>query len=159
VSSRADFPYVRPVTVTPADGDVQGHLNNVAAVRLFQDLRVQFVLERLAPGAVALYDDVVVVVADQHVHYASQGSLDETYTGGLRVLGRTDKAYCYDEILWAGERVVARCRLVELFVSRSTGRVMTLPDEFVERLSAAAGRSVPHLTELPLPRLAWDDVP
>lgn len=152
----AGYAYATALEVSNDDLDVQGHLNNVAIVRLMQELRVGYVRERLAPGRLALYDDVVVVTADVHVSYLSQGRPGEAYAGAASIVARTDKAYCYDEVLIArqDDRVVARARVVELWLSRTTGRVIPLPDTFLAMLEATEPRPV-QVGALPLPRIDW----
>ena len=152
----AGYAYTADLAVTDDDLDVQRHLNNVAIVRLFQELRVGYVQTHMAPGRLVLFDEVVVVTADVHVSYLSQGMPGEAFRGGARVLARTEKAYCYDEVVVAAadRRVIARARVVELWLSRETGRVIALPEGFVEMLERAEGRSV-LVDELPVPRIDW----
>lgn len=150
------YAFTSDLALLDGDLDVQGHLNNVAVYRLFQELRVGYVQQRLAPGRLDIYDDVVVVTADAHVSYLSQGLPGEAYAGGAGIVARNDNAYCYDEVIVAvsDRRVIARARVVELWVSRSTGRVIPLSSAFLERLDATEPRPVPVGT-LPLPRITW----
>jgi acyl-CoA thioesterase FadM len=156
----AGYAFVTDLAVGDGDLDVQGHLNNVAIVRMMQDLRVGYVRERLAPGRLAIYDDVIVVTADVHVSYLSQGMPGDTYAGASSIVARNERAYCYDEVVVVrdGARVVARARVVELWLSKATGQVMALPEPFLAMLDAAEPRPV-KVGTLPLPRIDWSAAP
>jgi acyl-CoA thioesterase FadM len=149
------YAFTMSLVVGDDDLDVQGHLNNVAIVRLMQELRVGYVSRKLAPGRLALFDDVIVVTADVHVSYLSQGMPGDTYVGAASIVARNDKAYCYDEVVVTADgRVIARARVVELWLSRQSGRVIPLPETFVSMIDAAERRPV-TVGDLPLPRIDW----
>lgn len=150
------YRFVIDVAVSDTDLDMQRHLNNAAIVRLFQELRIAYIQDHVVRRRLGMYDGTVVVVADLHCHYESQGSAEDSYRGGTAIVARTEKAYCYDQVLVAGaeERVVARCRVVELFTDGR--RVVPIPEPWWAEVERAEGREIPTTTELPLPRVRWD---
>src|SRR5439155_25074355 len=114
----AGFRFVVPVVPEGADYDAQGHLNNAAIVRIFNDLRVAYVQQRLdVRWREHLFGEgLVVVAAEVHVLYESEGRPDEDYIGAMRYVRREGRAAIIEQRLVeaTAARAVARAWIVQL---------------------------------------------
>ncbi|MBV8952424.1 MAG: thioesterase family protein, partial [Actinobacteria bacterium] len=123
------------------DFDAQGHLNNVAAVRYFQDLRIAFVMDRLAPRWTDHLRDhgLVLVARELHVLYETEGMPGERFVGAVRIRLRQGKAGIMEERLVESRtgRAVARAWLVQLLVR--DGRAVDYPDWYWDLLAETQG--------------------
>jgi acyl-CoA thioesterase FadM len=135
--------------------DMQGHLNNAAIVGLFSELRM-FYMREIAGGIRRhlVPDGVVVGVRDLFVRYESEGMPGEQVRGGCRIVGRSNRAYLFDEIIAAGNRVIARAAVVECVIDRAAGKAIEVPAALWEWFESVEGRSMP-VAPLPVPRLDW----
>jgi len=143
---RADgYRFVVRVEPAVSDFDEQGHLNNAATVRLFNDLRVVFVRGKVGAGWVEVLrrDKIVVAARELHVLYESEGLPGEAFVGGLRYLRREGKAAVLEERLVEAStgRSVARAWVVQLLVQH--GKVVDWPEAYFVRVAAIQGREIP----------------
>jgi acyl-CoA thioesterase FadM len=143
---RADgYRFVVPVVPEPSDFDAQGHLNNAATVRLFNDLRIAYVQGEVGFQWVeTLQRDALVVAARElHVLYESEGLPGETFVGGMRYVRREGKAAVLEERLVEATtgRAVARAWVVQLLVQN--GEVVDWPDTYFSRVTEIEGREIP----------------
>ncbi len=152
--------YVAPAPTTDAHYDMQGHLNNAAALSLFNDLRIGYITHVVGGAWPAGLDmgNRIFAVADLFCSFLSEGFPGESYLGGTRIIGRTRVAWCYDQVLVAeaDRRVLARARVVHLVVDRAAGGVVPVPEEFWALVEQAEGHPIPPAAQLPVPRLTWD---
>ncbi|HEY7137918.1 MAG TPA: thioesterase family protein [Acidimicrobiia bacterium] len=148
VLSDDGYSFVSPIDTLEDDFDAQGHLNNVAAVRYFQDLRIGYVMTRLAPRWTEhLRDERLVLVARElHVLYETEGMPGESFVGAARVRTRQGRAGIMEERIVEARtgRPVARAWVVQLLVR--DGRVVDYPDWYWELLERSEGAPV-HLVE------------
>jgi acyl-CoA thioesterase FadM len=156
VSVFEGYPHVAVVEVPEGAYDEQGHLNNVAVLRLFEQLRRQYMFatghlrrEMLPPGT-------VVGVREMVCSYVTEAMPSEELRGGCRVLGRSHRSYLFDEVLAAGDRVVARVRVLECVIDRAAGRAIEIPADFWSIFERMEGRPMPP-GPLPFPRTDWPD--
>lgn len=144
VLARDGYRFCTTLTSTADDFDQQGHLNNVAAVRYFQDLRIAYVMARLAPRWTGHLRDggLVLVARELHVLYESEGMPGERFVGAARVRIRQGKAGIMEErLVEVGTgRAVARAWVVQLVVR--SGRVVEYPDWYWDLLATAEGEPV-----------------
>jgi acyl-CoA thioesterase FadM len=146
VALRADgYRFVVDVVPEPADFDGQGHLNNAATVRFFNDIRGSYVRDEVGPEFVSSLrtDRLVLAAKEVHVLYESEGMPDESFVGGQRYLRREGKAALLEERLVEAStgRGVARAWVLQLLVQ--DGRVIEWPAVYFERVAAIEGRSIP----------------
>jgi acyl-CoA thioesterase FadM len=138
------YGFVASLTSTAGDFDAQGHLNNVAAVRYLQDLRVGFVMARLAPRWTDHLQahGLVLVARELHVLYETEGFPGESFVGAARVRIRQGKAGIMEERIVedATGRAIARAWVVQLLVR--AGRVVEYPDWYWDLLERAEGEPV-----------------
>lgn len=130
---------------TIADFDGQGHLNNAATVRLFNDARVTFVHDHVGSW---WRDEIareryVVAAREVHVLYESEGRPDEAFVTALRYVRREGKALVLEQRLLERQtaRPVARAWVVQLLVQ--DGEVVEWPRSYVERVEEIGDRSLP----------------
>jgi acyl-CoA thioesterase FadM len=139
------YRFVIPMATVDDDFDQQGHLNNAATVRLFNDLRVAYVRGEVGFAWVeTLRRDALVVAAKEvHVLYESEGFPDESFVGGMRYVRREGKASVLEERLVEATtgRPVARAWVVQLLVQ--TGAVVDWPDIYFARVAEIEGRAIP----------------
>jgi acyl-CoA thioesterase FadM len=138
------YRFVVPVEPAPADYDRQGHLNNAAIVRIFNDVRIAYVQERLDAiwrehlGA----EGLVVVAREVHVLYESEGVPGEAYVGAMRYVRREGRAAIIEQCLTeaSAARVVARAWVVQLLVR--DGKVVDWPDFYFRLVAAVEGAEI-----------------
>jgi acyl-CoA thioesterase FadM len=144
---RADgFCAVFDVEPIDADRDVhQDHLNNTAAVRMFNELRVAYVATYLTPDWVRYLraNANTVVVREMHALYESEGWMHERFVGGIRWAERRGKAGLVEQRLVEATtgRALARAWVVQLMVAPDG--VAAFPDFFWEMVAAVEGAPVP----------------
>ena len=145
------FRFVIDVEPAPDDFDAQGHLNNAATVRLFNDLRVAYVREEVGDAWVEVLrrDELVVAAREVHVLYESEGLPGESLVGALRYLRREGKAAVLEQRLAEATtgRAVARAWVVQLLVRGGT--VVEWPESYFSRVAAIDGRVIPVLPRRP----------
>jgi acyl-CoA thioesterase FadM len=143
------FGTVFDVLPIPEDADeYQDHLNNTAAVRMFNDLRVAYVAARFAPDwpRYVRRSGLTLVVRELHVAYDSEGWMHEKYVGATRVDQRRGKSLILDQRLVEATsgRSLARAWVLQLLVG-TDGRVIEFPDLYFELATKAQGAPVPEL--------------
>ena len=149
---RADgYNFVVDITTTAADFDQQGHLNNAATVRLFNDIRRQYVREEVGAEFVAMIHSEQLMVAAKEVHvlYESEGMPGESFVGAQRYVRREGKAAVLEQRLVEAStgRAVARAWVLQLLVQR--GSVIAWPDAYFSRVTAIEGREIPIIPRRP----------
>ncbi len=80
---RDGYRFVAPVVTRADDFDAQGHLNNAATVRLFNDMRVAYVHGRVGPWwpEQIRANGFVIAAREVHVLYESEGLPGEHFVG------------------------------------------------------------------------------
>jgi acyl-CoA thioesterase FadM len=145
------YQFVAPVVATDTDFDAQGHLNNAATVRLFNDMRIAYVHGRVGPWwpEAIRANGFVIAAREVHVLYESEGLPGERFLGGMKYVGRDGKAAVLEQrIVEAGTgRSIARAWVVQLLVR--SGAVVDWPERYFERVAEIEGRELP-----PRPRSA-----
>ncbi len=149
------YRFVVPVETAAADFDAQGHLNNAATIRLFNDLRIAYVRGEVGPAWVDRLqrDRLVVAAREVHALYESEGRPGESYVGGMRYVRREGKAAVLEQRLveaTAG-RAIARAWVVQLLVC--DGAVVDWPAEYFARVAEIEGREIPVVARRPA--AAW----
>ncbi len=136
---------VAPVPVADTDYDRQGHLNNAAIVRMFNDMRISYVFEHVGTwwGDEIGAQGYVVAARELHVLYESEGRPGERYTGGMKYVGREGKAAHLEQriVERATARPVARAWVVQLLVQH--GHVVPWPERFFDVVAQIEGRAIP----------------
>ena len=127
------------------DFDTQGHLNNAATVRLFNDMRVAYVHGRIGawwPEAIRA-NGFVIAARELHVLYESEGLPGEEFVGGMKYVGREGKAAVLEQriVEAAAGRPIARAWVVQLLVQ--SGSVVEWPARYFERVAEIEGVSIP----------------
>jgi acyl-CoA thioesterase FadM len=139
------YRFVVPIETVTDDFDAQGHLNNAATVRLFNDLRIAYVQGEIGfEWAATLRRDAIVVAAKEvHVLYESEGFPGEEFVGAMRYVRREGKASVLEEriVEAATGRPVARAWVLQLLVQNGT--VIDWPDLYFARVAEIEGREIP----------------
>jgi acyl-CoA thioesterase FadM len=144
---RADgFTVVFDVDPVDADRDeYQDHLNNTAAARMFNELRIAYVASRLAPRwpKFVRQEGIAVVVRELHVLYEREGWMHERYVGATRYAQHRGKAAVVEQRLVEATTAapLARAWIVQLLVG-SDGRVTAWPAWFWEMVHEVQGAAV-----------------
>jgi acyl-CoA thioesterase FadM len=138
------FRFVTPIVPQAADYDAQGHLNNAAIGRIFNDVRIAYIHRHLGEPwrAFLLAEGIVVVAREVHLLYESEGLPSETYIGAMRYLRREGRGAIIEQrmIEAATGRAVARAWVVQLLVR--AGRVADWPDFYFDVVAGAEGREI-----------------
>jgi acyl-CoA thioesterase FadM len=135
------FRFVIPIEPRPSDYDAQGHLNNAAIGRLFNDMRIAYIHRHLGePWRDFLRTEGIVVVAREvHVLYESEGMPSEEYVGAMRYLRREGRGAIIEQriVEAATGRPVARAWVSQVLVR--DGTVADWPDFYFEVVAEAEG--------------------
>jgi acyl-CoA thioesterase FadM len=138
------YRFVTPIEPQPADYDAQGHLNNAAIGRLFNDMRIAYIHRYLGePWREFLRTEGIVVVAREvHVLYESEGLPSEEYVGAMRYLRREGRGAVIEQriVEAATGRAVARAWVSQVLVHDSA--VADWPDFYFEVVAEAEGRAI-----------------
>lgn len=153
------FRVIFDVEPLPGDEDrYQDHLNNSAPVRMFNELRVAYVVAHLAPDwpRYVRRSNATVVVRELHVQYDTEGFMHERYVGATRWAHRRGKALLVEQRLVEATtaRPVARAWVVQLVVTPEG--VVHFPEWIWDAVAAIEGAPV---TELPGDRRPWGPPP
>ena len=138
------YRFVEPVLTNEGDYDRQGHLNNAAIVRLFNDMRIAYVRGEIGEWWLdAITTNRYVIAARElHVLYESEGLPGESYVGAMKYVGREGKnAVLEQRVVEATTgRPVARAWVVQLLVQ--DGKVVEWPARYFERVAEIEGRPI-----------------
>jgi acyl-CoA thioesterase FadM len=137
------------VAPVPEDADeYQDHLNNTAAVRMYNDLRVAYVAACFAPDwpRFVRRQGMTLVVRELHVAYDSEGWMHEQYVGATRVAQRRGKALILEQRLVeaSSARSLSRAWVLQLLIG-ADGKVIEFPDLYFELAEKAQGAPVPQV--------------
>ena len=139
------YRFVVMVEPAPGDFDAQGHLNNAATVRLFNDLRIAYVQGEVGFewAAKLRRDSIVVAARELHVLYESEGFPGESFVGAMRYVRREGKASVLEEriVEATSGRPIARAWVVQLLVQ--DGAVIEWPDLYFARVAEIERRAIP----------------
>jgi acyl-CoA thioesterase FadM len=139
------YRFVIDVEPVPTDFDAQGHLNNAATVRLFNDIRIGYVRGEVGDAWVEILrrEQLVVAAREVHVLYESEGLPGEEFVGALRYVRRDGKAAVLEQRLVEAStgRAVARAWVVQLLVQG--GVVVEWPESYFARVAEIDGREIP----------------
>jgi acyl-CoA thioesterase FadM len=142
---RDGYRVIAPVEPAPSDFDRQGHLNNAATVRLFNDMRVRYVHGEVGGWWTdALRDNQLVIAARElHVLYESEGMPGDRLVGGMKYVGREGKAAILEQriVEASAGRAIARLWAVQLVVH--DGTVVAWPARYFERVREIEGCEIP----------------
>ncbi len=136
---------VAPVATTSHDFDTQGHLNNAATVRLFNDMRVAYVHGRIGawwPEEIRA-SNYVIAAREVHVLYESEGMPGEQLVGGMKYVLREGKSAVLEQRIVEATtgRAIARAWVVQLLVR--DGAVVEWPDRYFACVAEIEGREIP----------------
>jgi acyl-CoA thioesterase FadM len=136
---------VDPVVTRTEDFDAQGHLNNAATVRLFNDLRIAYVHGRIGAwwSEEIRANAFVIAARELHVLYESEGRPGEEFVGGMKYVGRDGKAAVLEQRIVEATtgRAVARAWVVQLLVQG--GVVVDWPERYFDRVAEIEGHTIP----------------
>lgn len=138
------YRFAAPVHLSDTDFDGQGHLNNAAVVRVFNDQRVEYIMERIGlwwPQEMRA-QHYVVAARELHVSYESEGRPGEQFVGGMKYVRREGKAAVLEQRIVEATtgRSVARAWLVQLLVQ--DGAVVDWPEPYFAAVAAVEGRPI-----------------
>ena len=136
---------VAPVVTCDDDFDAQGHLNNAATVRLFNDMRVAYVHGRIGswwPDEIRA-NQLVIAAREVHVLYESEGRPGERFVGAMKYVGREGKSAVLEQriVEATNGRPIARAWVVQLLVRQ--GSVVEWPARYFERVAEIEGAEIP----------------
>ena len=153
------YPVVFDVEALDADRDeFQDHLNNIAAVRMFNELRTAYVAARYAPDwpRYVRRGGLTVAVRELHIAYESEGWMHERYVGATRVAQRRGKAVVLEQRLVEAStaRPLARAWILQLLVGADG--VTDWPDWYFDLVAEVQGAPVPAVAAT---RTPWGPPP
>jgi acyl-CoA thioesterase FadM len=138
------YRFVIPIDPQPADFDAQGHLNNAAIGRIFNDVRIAYIHRYLGEQwrDFLRAEGIVVVAREVHLLYESEGLPSEEYVGAMRYMRREGRGAIIEQRMIEATtgRAVARAWVVQLLVR--DGRVADWPDFYFAVVAEAEGRAI-----------------
>ena len=138
------YRFVEDVPTRTDDFDQQGHLNNAATVRLFNDLRVAYVRGRIGTWWLDAIrtQGYVIAARELHVLYESEGRPGEEFIGAMKYVRREGKAAVLEQriVECSTGRPIARAWVVQLLVQ--AGAVVDWPDEYFDAVAAIEGHVI-----------------
>ena len=148
VLERDGYRFVEAVSTDAGDFDAQGHLNNAAIVRRFNDMRVGYLHGRIGPwwpDAIRA-NGYVIAARELHVLYESEGLPGEHFVGAMKYVGREGKAAVLEQRIVEATtgRSIARAWVVQLLVQQ--GAVVEWPARYFERVAEIEGAELPVRT-------------
>ncbi len=147
----AGFAWSIELDARPDDFDAQGHFNNAAIVRHFNDLRIGYVRDNLGSAWIDWLRSTgaVVLAREVHVSYESEGLPHERFVGSTRVARRDGRAAIIEQRIGElhTERTVANAWVVQLL--GRDGRAIEWPDFYWPLVEQTEGRPIPHRASLP----------
>jgi acyl-CoA thioesterase FadM len=138
------YRYVAAIDPPSTAFDGQGHLNNSAISRIFNDLRVEYMITTHPElGADLGTAGFVVAVREAHVSFESQGLPGERFVGGIRIEGRRGRAQIVEQRLVEAStgRPIAREWSVQLLTR--DGAVVDWPADYWTMVAELEGRPMP----------------
>ena len=138
------YRFIIDAPTNEGDYDRQGHLNNAAAVRLLNDLRIAYV-EAVAGEwwrDVLRTEGNIVAARELHVLYESEAVPGEQLVGAMRYAHVAGKAAIVEQRIVERDiaRPIARAWVVQLLASG--GRAIDWPEEYFAAVEAFEGRAV-----------------
>jgi len=139
------YRFIAPVTPAHGDYDGQGHLNNAAVVRLFDEQRRAYIFSGIGawwPREIG-EQRYVVAARELHVLYESEGHPGERYVGGMKYVRVEGKATIAEQRIVEVDagRAVARAWIVHLLVQ--DGRVVEWPTHYIDAVAEIEGQLIP----------------
>jgi acyl-CoA thioesterase FadM len=135
------YRYANAVAVRDSDFDGQGHLNNAAIVRFFNDMRIDYVRGSIGDWWTdAIREQEYVIAAREvHVSYESEGFPGEQFVGAMKYVRREGKAAILEQriVEATSGRSLARAWVVQLLVQR--GAVVEWPDRYFDVVAEIEG--------------------
>lgn len=135
---RSAFPHFLAIPTRWMDNDVYGHVNNVQYYSYFDTAVNQFLIAR---GVLDIHQgEVVGFVVDSGCSYFSPVSFPDLVHVGVRVakLGRSSVRYELAIFRNEDELPAAAGHFVHVYVERSSGRAVPIPDAVLRVLSTIA---------------------
>jgi acyl-CoA thioesterase FadM len=140
------YRFVEPVATRGDDFDTPGHLNNAATVRLFNEMRIEYVHGRVGGWwhKEIRANDFVIAARELHVLYESEGIPGERFVGGMKYVGRDGKAAVLEQriVEATSGRAIARAWVVQLLVQHGT--VVEWPARYFDRVGEIERREIPE---------------
>jgi acyl-CoA thioesterase FadM len=143
---RDGYRYAIPIVPEPGDYDGQGHLNNAATVRLFNDMRIEYVFGRIGTWWTELIRDEGIIIAarELHVSYDSEGLPGEAFLGAMKYVRREGKSAILEQRIVEATtaRSLARAWVVQPAVQRGT--VIDWPERYFDIVGQIEGAPIPR---------------
>lgn len=125
---RSAYPYFTVLSTRWNDNDVYGHVNNVVYFEFFDTAINKFLIDSAALDIAQ--SNVVGLVADNRcTYYSSLKFPDEVHVGIAIVrIGNSSVEYEVGVFKNADERACAVGRFIHVYVDKSTGNTVRIPD-------------------------------
>lgn len=136
--SVADYPYTLAITTRPQDCDALGYISNVVFYSFFDTAVSQFLAERceldISQAA------IVPQVTRSQCQYMTRVSYPEPVVVGLRLIKLARNSATFGLSVYAGEqqRRAAHGQFMQVFVERTSGKVVPVPEDVHRALQALA---------------------
>jgi acyl-CoA thioester hydrolase len=126
MTSRSDFPVLRPISTRWHDNDVYGHVNNVVYYAFFDTAVNGWLID--ATGTDIRTLDAIGLVVETSCRFLAPLSFPEPVTAGIALekLGRTSVVYRIG-LFGAGPEAAAEGRFVHVYVDARTRRPVPVP--------------------------------
>ncbi len=137
-SARSDYRYFAPITTRWGDNDIYGHVNNVVYYSYFDSVANLYLIE--AAGLKIHSDNIVGFVVGSTCNYYAPVAYPDRLEGGLRANKISGSSVEYGLAIFrpGEETAVADGFFTHVFVDRSTGKPVRIPDSIRAALALIA---------------------
>ncbi len=135
---RSAYRYLRAIPTRWMDNDVYGHVNNVTYYSYFDTVVNGYLIEKGALDIAA--STVIGLVVETQCNYFRPLAFPDTVTAALRVAHRGTSSVRYEIGIFRGddELAAAQGHFVHVYVDRTSGKPVALPDALQRALEALA---------------------
>lgn len=133
---RSTYRYLRAIPTRWMDNDVYGHVNNVTYYSFFDTIVNGYLIEQRALDIAA--SPVIGLVVETQCNYFSPVAFPDPVTGALRVAHLGNSSVRYEIGIFRGDDALASAQghFVHVYVDRTSGRPVTLPEALQRALAA-----------------------
>jgi acyl-CoA thioester hydrolase len=124
-----NYPFTTEIQLRFGDVDLNGHVNNVAVVRLFEECRVRFALHYRKHASNAVIAAMRATIVSTLVTYLHEIFYPDPVIVGVGMLHIGTSSFTKGAVILQRNRVVAHCRAT--LVRSEQGKSQALPEELI----------------------------
>jgi acyl-CoA thioester hydrolase len=138
------YRFYHPTEVRYGDLDPQGHVNNAKHLTYFEQARVAYMIELGLFTKDQSFMKIGVIVADVHITYLAPVYFGQNIQIGVRTAKIGNKSMTWEQNVLDADagKELSRGELVIVTYDYGTGKTISIPQEWREKISAFEGLKV-----------------